>query len=55
MAKCVYCESDTWMYQDDEPICTNCAGRLDAGEMLTTKHPASESGSINEKSLTAGS
>lgn len=43
MAKCIYCDNETKMYQNDQPICANCADRMDAGEQLTIrKQPASE-------------
>jgi hypothetical protein len=54
-AKCAFCGADTRMYENDYPICNDCASRLDAGEKLTRKQPASEKGSTEQKKNSAGS
>lgn len=55
VAKCVFCEAETRMYENDHPICNDCASCLDRGEKLTRKRPTSDKGPIEEKTMTAGS
>jgi hypothetical protein len=48
VAKCAFCGSETRMFENDHPICAGCASRLDAGEKLIPKQPASEKSSTEE-------
>ena len=56
MAECVYCGFETRLFEDGEPVCMGCAGRLDAGEKLTRKEkPQSETNAADKKTSSAGS
>lgn len=40
VAKCAFCGAETRMFENDHPICEDCAGRIDAGGRLIQKEPA---------------